>query len=276
IAERSGRTPLPVPRQLVPLLASLATLALAVPAELSRVESARRDAGFPAAFVRDNALRLRQRLRELGIEQARVGLADIGGAGLALRGDRVLDVAGLADYAMAAQGGNNPAMQDYLVGEGLPDVVDAHGPSGHVGGFTRLMRHYRAIGGGVWLLDGLAPGRDPRCPDGAVGPVLSTDVAELRRQIEAFIDASDAVRAIDLVRCIQAHRPATAAELRPLSTRAAEASVRAERAGGLEWALRLSSLATILADENAHLRRRTEQLRRRLFPPPPSPPGARG
>jgi hypothetical protein len=98
--------------------------------------------------------------------------------------------------------------------------------------------------------------------------VLGTDVAELRRQLETLIDASDASRAIDLVRCIQAHRPAIVAELRPLSARAAEASLRAEQAGGLEWALRLSSLATILADENAHLRRRTEQLRRRLFPPP--------
>jgi hypothetical protein len=50
--------------------------------------------------------------------------------------------------------------------------------------------------------------------------------------------------------------------------------VRTEQAGGLEWALRFSSLATVLADENAHLRRRTEQLRRRLFPPPVKKPGA--
>jgi hypothetical protein len=273
IAERSDRLRLPVPPAVVPGVASLVVLALTIPAELSRLESARRDAGFPATFVRDNALRLRQRLRDLGIERARMGLADIGGAGLALRGDRILDVAGLADVAMAAQGGNNPAMQDYLVGEGLPDVVDVHGPSGHLSAFGRLLRHYAPIGGGVWLLDDLAPGRDPRCPDGAVSRVLSTDVAELRRQVEAFIDASDAGRAIDLVRCLQAHRPTAVAELRPLSARAAEASLRAEGAGGLEWALRLSSLATILADENAHLRRRTEQLRRRLFPPP-APAGA--
>jgi len=275
IAERTAHLSLPFPRPVVPLVASLAVLSLAVPAELSRVDSARRDAGFPATFVRDNALRVRQRLRDMGVAQARIGLADIGGTGLALRGDRVLDVAGLADYALAAQGGNHRAMEDYLVGEGLPDVVDAHGPSGHVSSFTRLMRHYRAIGGGVWVLDGLSPGRDPRCPGEAVGSVLDVDVSELRRQLDAFIDASDAGRAIDLVRCIQAHRPAAVPELRSLSTHAAEASARAERAGGLEWALRFSSLATILADENAHLRRRTEQLRRRLFPPPARPPGAR-
>src|SRR5262249_36997686 len=106
IAELPGRAPLPVPRPVVPLVACPAVVGLAVPAELARFDSARRDAGFPATFVRDNALRLRQRLRELGVEQARVGLADIGGTGLALRGDRVLDVAGLADYALAAQGGN--------------------------------------------------------------------------------------------------------------------------------------------------------------------------
>ena len=275
IAERSSRASLPFPRPLVPLLACLGALGLAVPAELSRFDSARRDAGFPAAFVRNNALRLRQQLRELGVEQARVGLADIGGAGLALRSDNILDVAGLADYAIAVQGGNFPAMEDYLVSEGLPDLVDAHGPSGHVGSFGRLMRHYRPIGGGVWLLDGLAPGRDPRCPGGAVGPVLGVEVAELRRQLDGLIDAGDPGHAIDLVRCIQAHRPATFRELRPLSSRAADASIRAERAGGVEWALRFSSLATILADENAHLRRRTEQLRRRLFPPPARLPGAR-
>jgi hypothetical protein len=166
-------------------------------------------------------------------------------------------------------------MEDYLVGEGLPDVVDAHGPSGHIGSFNRLMRHYRAIGGGVWVLDGLGPGHDPRCPGEAVGPVLNLDVAELRRQLDAFLDASDPGRAIDLVRCIQAHRPDAFPQLRSLSAHAAEASVRAERAGGLEWALRFSSLATILADENAHLRRRTEQLRRRLFPPSARPAGAR-
>ena len=275
ISERSSRASLPVPWQVVPLLACLGTLCLALPPELSRFGSARRDAGFPATFVRDNALRLRQRLRELGVEQARVGLADIGGTGLALRGDRVLDIAGLADYALADQGGNFPAMEDYLVGEGLPDLVDAHGPSGHVASFARLMRHYRPIGGGVWLLAGLEPGRDPRCPGGAVGPVLATGVAELRRQLDGLIDASDPGRAVDLVRCIQAHRPAVFSELRSFSPRAVEASVRAERAGGLEWALRFSSLATILADENAHLRRRTEQLRRRLFPPPAKLPGAR-
>jgi hypothetical protein len=275
IAERAARASLPFPRPVVPLVASLGILGVAVPAQLSRVDSARRDAGFPATFVRDNALRLRQRLRDMGVEQARVGLADIGGTGLALRGDRVLDVAGLADYALAAQGGNIPAMEDYLVGEGLPDVVDAHGPSGHLGSFHRLMRHYRAIGGGVWVLDGLAPGHDPRCPGAAVGSVLNVDVSELCRQLDAFIEASDAGRAIDLVRCIQAHRPDAFPQLRSLSARAVEASVRNERVGGLEWALRFSSLATVLADENAHLRRRTEQLRRRLFPPPARPPGAR-
>jgi len=275
LAELSARRPLPFPAPLVPLLASATVLVLAVPAELSRFEATRRDAGFPATFVRDNALRLRQRLRDLGVEQARVGLADIGGAGLALRGDRVVDVAGLADYAMAEQGGNFPAMEDYLVGEGLPDLVDAHGPSGHVGGFGRLMRHYRPIGGGVWLLDGLGPGRDPRCPEGAVGSVVTVDPGEIRAQVERLMDTNDPGRAMDLVRCVQAHRPAAFAALRSLSPRAADASVRTERAGGLEWALRFSSLATVLADENAHLRRRTEQLRRHLFPPPAKKPGAR-
>ena len=270
LAELSGArsTSLPVRGSVLALLAGVLVLGLGVPAELGRFGSAKRDGGFAASFVRDRALQLRQRLQALGIEQARVGLADIGGVGLALRGDQVLDVAGLADYALAEQGGNFPAMQDYLVSEGLPDLVDAHGPSGHVGSFARLMGHYRSIGGGVWILDGLGPGRDPRCPAGAVSSVLAPDGAELRRQLERLIDAGDPAHAVDLVRCVQAHRPGALPELRSLSTRAAEASARAERAGGLEWALRFSSLATILADENAHLRRRTELLRRRLFPPP--------
>ena len=105
--------------------------------------------------------------------------------------------------------------------------------------------------------------------------VLTPDAAALRRQLEQLIDGSEAGKAVDLVRCVQAHRPISFAELRPLSARAIAASENAERAGGLEWALRFSSLATILADENAHLRRRTELLRRRLFPPPAHRPGAR-
>ena len=97
-------------------------------------------------------------------------------------------------------GGNFPAMEDYLVGEGLPDVVDAHGPSGHVGSFGRLMR--RRLPVNRWwgsLYDGLAPGHDPRCPGGAVGSVLAPDTAELRRQLERLIDTSDPGRAINIL-----------------------------------------------------------------------------
>jgi hypothetical protein len=108
-----------------------------------------------------------------------------------------------------------------------------------------------------------------------VSPVLAVDPGELRAQVERLIDANDPGRAMDLVRCVQAHRPAAFAGLRALSPRAEDASFRTEKTGGLEWALRFSSLATVLADENAHLRRRTEQLRRRLFPPPARKPGPR-
>ncbi|RPH71059.1 MAG: hypothetical protein EHM78_08885 [Myxococcaceae bacterium] len=267
LTQLSEGAPAAVRGSVIPLVAALGVLGLAVPAELGRFNAARREAGFSASFVRDKALELRQRLAALGIEQARLGLADIGGAALALRADRIVDVAGLADYALAEHGGNFRAMQDYLVGEGLPDVIDAHGPSGHVSDFARLMGHYRSIGDRLWLLEGLERGRDPRCPDGAVSSVLGPEASELRRQLERLIDASDPGRAVDLVRCIQAHRPAAFTELRSLSARALEAAGRAERLGGLEWALRFSSLATILADENAHLRRRTELLRHRLFPP---------
>jgi hypothetical protein len=270
LSELRERAPPALQGPVIPLFAALGVLGLAVPAELARFQITKGQAGFPASFVRDKALGLRLRLASLGVEQGRLGLADIGGAALALRGDRIVDVAGLADFALAEHWGNAPALQDYLVGEGLPDVIDAHGPSGHVGGFARLMRHYRSIGDRLWLLEGLERGRDPRCPEGAVSSVLGPETFELRRQLERLIDASDPGKALDLVRCIQAHRPAAFAELRSLSPRALEAAGRAERTGGLEWALRFSSLATILADENAHLRRRTEQLRRRLFPPPAS------
>jgi hypothetical protein len=270
LSELRERAPPALQGPVIPLFAVLGVLGLAVPAELARFQITKGQAGFPASFVRDKALGLRLRLASLGVEQGRLGLADIGGAALALRGDRIVDVAGLADFALAEHWGNAPALQDYLVGEGLPDVIDAHGPSGHVGGFARLMRHYRSIGDRLWLLEGLERGRDPRCPEGAVSSVLGPETFELRRQLERLIDASDPGKAVDLVRCIQAHRPAAFAELRSLSPRALEAAGRAERTGGLEWALRFSSLATILADENAHLRRRTEQLRRRLFPPPAS------
>ncbi|HZJ56395.1 MAG TPA: hypothetical protein VFD38_19790, partial [Myxococcaceae bacterium] len=115
VPELGERAPPLLRGPVIPLVAALCVLGLVVPAELRRFEATRREPGFPASFVRDKALELRQRLAALGVEQARVGLADIGGASLTLRGDRIVDVAGLADYALAEHGGNFAAMQDYLV-----------------------------------------------------------------------------------------------------------------------------------------------------------------
>jgi len=264
----SRQSPGPGAYRWLPAATGLVVLALAVPAQLARFDGAKRNPGFPATFVRANAPRLRRGLQSLGIQQARLGLPDIGGLGLALRGDQILDVAGLADYALAQQGGNFPAMEDYLVSEGLPDVVDAHGPSGHVGSFARLMSHYQPVGGGIWLLKGLEPGRDPRCPGGQVSAALSMDVTTIKNHLDALIEAGDPEDAVNLVRCVQAHRPAALAELWPVAINAALAADRAEQSGALQRALRLLSLATILSNENAHLRRRTEQIRSRLFPRP--------
>ncbi|MGQ0508076.1 MAG: hypothetical protein ACT4TC_22480, partial [Myxococcaceae bacterium] len=185
------------------------------------------------------------------------------GASLVLRKDRIVDVAGLTDYAIATHTGNNAALEDYLTGEGLPDVVDAHGPSGHIAHYQKLLQHYRRDGQ-FWVLNGLSPGVDPRCPQGHSEAALRQAIAALRPE-----------EAIAQVRCLQAHANAMRAEVDDLTLldRALEASAAAEAQGKSEAALRWSSLATLLSNEDAHLRRRTERLRLKFLANPIPEPG---
>lgn len=258
------------------LPAALAVLAvgvvLASEAGLHRV--ARGSPGLAAEFVRREATRLRMHLDTLGIVHARVGVPDVGGTGLELRRDRIVDLAGLADYAMAEHADNLRAIEDYLVGEGLPDVLDLHGPSRRLDGLWRVLDHYAWSDAGLWELSGLGPGHDPRCPDGEVAPIADAEPDALVAELQGLIDRDAPDRAILLVRCAQAHRREDVGTLQRalLAASAVRSADRLENAGQPERALRHLSLATILASEDAHLRRRTELLRGRLFPSTPGSP----
>lgn len=238
--------------------------------QLPRLRAVKASPGLAAIFVMERAGNVRARLDALGVVHARVGMPDVGGLGLILRREQIVDLGGLADHAMAEHADNLAAIEDYLIGEGLPEMLDLHGPSLRLEVLGRVLDRYRWGEAGVWELSGLAPGLDPRCPGGDVAAILHANWPELLERLGRFVNDDAPEQAVLLLRCLQAHRGSgtvPAKELAAISARALRIAERLEREGRIERALRHLSLATMLADENAHLRRRTERLRARLFPP---------
>jgi hypothetical protein len=100
-------------------------------------------------------------------------------------------------------------------------------------------------------------------------------------EVAAVVDRAIAedrpLDAIRLYRCTREHsRELPSPAWRERAAEAAlAASDRAHARGRIELALRHSSLATILSDQNAWLRRHTEQLRLELLPTPLGPAPAR-
>ncbi len=155
--------------------------------------------------------------------------------------------------------------EDYLLTEGLPDVLDAHGQSQYLTEFRELMKHYTSYwDGSSYVLRDLTRDVDPRCP-GSMAEVRALSLADFEKRVGAALDGHDGGLGIALWRCGQQHRPAatmpSAETQRELATRA-EIAARAET-DNLKR-LRMFSLVTILSKENAQLRRTTERLRDRL------------
>ncbi|MFL5353513.1 hypothetical protein [Archangium sp.] len=229
---------------------------------------------LPYAFIAEQARKVDRLAESLGQRHPLVGHPDMGGQAMVLRQADILDVAGLADYAMAHHAGNLPAMEDYLVSEGPPVLLDAHGPSGHLRQLPQLMARVHPVGGPAYQLNGLTATEDPRCPGGKA-TVLASSAEELAHQFEQDIEESQAQRGLGRWRCARAYKATS--ELP--SSRERERLADLAQARGEEWvkqgqllpALRLYSLATLLDDGNAHRRRETEKLRERVFPPPPRP-----
>ncbi|MBF5041687.1 hypothetical protein FGE12_04740 [Aggregicoccus sp. 17bor-14] len=263
----------PALQGVLPAVGALALLTGAVGAEgLHRSPAVRRSPELPYRYVAQQFEGVRAQAQALGQRHALLGFPDLGGQALLLREAEVVDVAGLADYALAHHAGNLRALDDYLVSEGPPVLLDAHGPSGHLRELRGLMARFERDGSGRYVLRGLSASEDPRCPGGKAATLALAPPA----QVQAFAKdvAEDAPeQALGRWRCLRAYlddAQLPSREGREQLARQAEARAEAHLAAGERLpALRHLSLATLLSDGDAHRRRRTEQLRAELFPRAP-------
>lgn len=254
---------------------SVACVALLLPAlkqSAARAPGVKASPELPYEFIAGKARELLRRTEALGQVRPLVAYPDLGGLAVVMRNAEVLDVAGLADYALAHHADNPAALEDYLVSEGPPILVDVHGPSGYLGGYQRLMTQFHYLGHSLWQLKGLSATEDPRCPGGKAA-TLALDAKALAARFEADIREGRVEEGLRRWRCVFAYKPLR--ELPDEEERERLADLAEERGEALEKegqripALRHYSLATLLDDGNAHRRRKTEKLREKIFPRPP-------
>ncbi len=252
--------------QQVALLAASAMIMFGALGQLQRFEGLKASPEFPADFVMKNARQLKTAQEGIGAVRPHLGLPDVGGLALVFRDAAIADVAGLTDYAMAHAPGT-AAMEDYLLNEGPPMVIDAHGPSGHVA-FKALRPWFVGWSHGVATMTGLTRDEDPRCP-GQKATLLEGDAASLESRLSRLMDQGQPVAALRLWRCADTYlsdeKRLTFEQRRALSADAQEQAARLQTSDRL-LALRYWSLATVLAEEEPALRRHTERLRAELFP----------
>ncbi|GEN05627.1 hypothetical protein SAMN05443572_101827 [Myxococcus fulvus] len=228
---------------------------------------------LPFQYVASHYVGVKRRAAELGQLRPLVAAPDLGGQAMVLRDAELMDVAGLGDRAIAYHSGNAPALADYLLSEGPPFLLDAHGPSHYLSKLPDVMPRFRHIGGTEWQLIGLSATEDPRCPGGK-SAALAPDREALTHLLEQDIQEGDAERGLKRWRCVLTYKPGS--QLPTDEARERLADLATERAEALEDegqrlpALRLYSLATLLDEGDAHRRRKTELLRAQVFPPPPS------
>ena len=215
----------------------------------------------------------------IGIRHPRLGLSDIGGPSLRWPELTMVDLAGLGDWTIARSGRHDRAnVEDYLLHEVPPTLIDTHGPSAILGNLPVFGSQYELIEQYVpelrtysWIrtIRGLTTDADPRCP-GGLPAVRAMSPSALADAIDAQIEAGEPETALRLYRCARERRDddtmPTAARMRAAWQRAIEARDDADRTDRIERALRYSSLATVLAGDDAHLRRETELLRARFIP----------
>ncbi len=154
-------------------------------------------------------------------------------------------------------------VEDLLLSEGPPDVVDARIPIERMPGLAAFLE--AGPGGARWLSE-QSPDEDPRCPEGRLA-LLSTTPEDLAIQVEQAIAEEQLQRGLQRWRCARAALEEAQLPSRErrqqLSSRAAARATEFERQGRLELAVRAASLATELSDEDVTLRSRTERLRTR-------------
>ena len=235
---------------------------------LNRFDQVRKTGDIDAARNAKFGAVIKQKAAEMGMLRPLVAVTDLGGFVLGIENAEVIDVVGLADYAIAHHAGNSHARADYLVHEGLPAFLSAGwGPSQYVNGLPQVIEQYEDRGYDVYVLKGLTPDEDPRCPGGKA-TMLAKSVDALQEEVDGAM-ADDPVLALALWRCAYTYLPSD--RLPKLAWRK-EASRRSESmgdvaaaTGNIERAVRHFSLATILDRGTAWNRRKTEAMRTRLF-----------
>ena len=255
----------------VALVGSAAVVAVSVGLTASASQPRSRDlergGEFPMTYVADYARRIGPSLTSLGIRRPFLATPDLGGNSLVLRDAEIVDDAGLADYAMARDRPNMAALEDYLLSEGPPDLVNAHGPSGHVAQFRKLLAQYFSQSGD-WRLKGLTADEDPRCPGGKKD-VLALDAGALAQRIDAALAGGQPQEALMLWRCAFRYQ---ADEALPSAAWRSEAVDLAAKKGRMLAesdhlaATRYLSFATVVSGGNAWLRKETEAERLKAFP----------
>lgn len=264
---------------LLPLgvLATIAVLfAWEVRGAKSRSESLKQGPELPVQYISEVVDRVKGELRRFGELRPVVGLPDLGGLGMSYREAEVIDVGGLADYAIGRHANNYPAIEDYLLSEGPPSILDAHGPSGHLRAFPKLMTWYEPAStpalrqmGSFFVLRGLTAAEDPRCPV-SKSSVMSLSGAELAQRMDQSLQSGEAHSALMFWRCaraylVEARLPTREWRARSAATAERLASRRAQ-AGDLRGALSYLSFAAVVDSGSAHHRRRAEEYRAMLFP----------
>jgi hypothetical protein len=203
----------------------------------------------------------------LGMIRPLVVLTDLGGCSLGLEDSEIIDVVGLADYAIAHHAGNVQARADYLIQEGLPAYISAGwGPSEYINGIPHLLEHYQQ-GPEMYELKGLTSDDDPRCPGGKAA-IVKMSMASLQEKVEETM-ATDPVTALALWRCAFAY---LSSDRLPPSSWRQQVGMRSESMGDaavaasdIERAVRYFSLTAVLSGGDAWKRRKAELFRARLF-----------
>jgi hypothetical protein len=198
---------------------------------------------------------------------------DLGDLSLGLRTAEIIDLAGLADVAIARHYGDVPALRDYLVHEGLPTVLLLWGPSNYLWTMDDVLAKYRNGKDERYkIYAGATETTDDRCPSGKAS-ALAASADEMVARVTTELGV-DPVRALAEWRCYLTYRadadlPSPArrvAMARAGEALAEEASARGDR----ERALRAYSFCAVVGATSprpsSRCRMEAERLRALLFP----------
>lgn len=161
-------------------------------------------------------------------------------------------------------------LDDRLTSEGPPDIAIGEWLGALPMAQAVLVAPDDELDGGAWVLGNQSQDEDPRCPDGKLSLVGLTPEL-LIEQLERDLGSGQPARALQRWVCAAAYLPddqlPSALAREPIVAQALAHARELEAQGQLEAAVRHLSLATLLEDEDPHLRRRTERLRARWLSP---------